>query len=148
MKRGRIGGVGLSCLVLWVLISGCGGRSDLSQVSGRVTLDGQPLGDALVVFTPLTGGRPAAARTDASGNYTLVYDRQGTGAIQGEHMVTISTRVERELADGTVEDVPERVPAQFNFRSELTANIQEGLNEFNFDLDSEGEVYQSEEDAW
>ncbi len=148
MDRWRYLGVGLASLLLFVLVSGCGDRGDLSQVTGTVTLDGQPLADALVVFTPLTGGRPAAARTDASGSYTLVYDRQGTGAIQGEHMVTISTRMERELADGTLEDIPERVPAQYNFRSELTADIQEGQNEFHFDLESEGDVYQSEEEAW
>jgi hypothetical protein len=74
----------LGTLLLMGALVGCG-NDGLGQVTGVVTLDGQPLPDALLVFTPVRGGRPASARTDESGRYALVYSRDAEGAAIGEH---------------------------------------------------------------
>ena len=100
----------LMVVVLAASTTGCGNRG-LGQVSGTVTLDGAPVADATVMFTPLGGGRPAAGVTDASGKYTLIFDRSGTGAQLGEHVVEIRTGGERVGEDDTVTEIPETIPA-------------------------------------
>jgi hypothetical protein len=80
------------------LISLAGCDSDLAPVSGRVTLDGQPLAGAVVTFQPKTGRDSTAdvatgsvGRTDEEGRYTLRLIRPDKhGAVVGEHSVTIS----------------------------------------------------------
>ena len=60
-----------AALMLLGSILGCG-DSNLGRVTGTVTMDGQPLGDAYVIFKPLTGARLAAAKTDKLGRYELI----------------------------------------------------------------------------
>src|SRR6185369_5012383 len=81
----------LAALLLLGSICGCGGYTNLGRVSGKVTLGGQPVADAVVTFSPVALGSPSVGTTDDSGNYTLAYSSEGRGAEIGEHMVTIST---------------------------------------------------------
>ena len=138
-------------IALWFAVTlmagfslGCG-DSNLGEVSGKVTLDGAPLPDAMLVFTPVAGGRPAAGRTDSQGEYQLVYSRDEEGAMLGEHVVEITTGDEIVNEDDTVTQVPEKVPAKYNANSELRAVIEAGENEFNFDLKTDGEIIQEQE---
>jgi len=87
-----------------VLVVGCLGCSNAkpyntAAVTGRVTLDGQPLAGARLTFQPergpnagLLSGPEAHGETDENGYYTLrtVFDDRG-GTI-GRNRVTISTR--------------------------------------------------------
>jgi hypothetical protein len=59
----------LACVFLTAIaLTGCGPSK--STVSGRVTLDGQPVAGAIVGFFPTRGdGQTSDARTDADGNY-------------------------------------------------------------------------------
>jgi hypothetical protein len=138
------------CLGPWLAVAltlgalvGCGGRTDLAGVTGTVTLDGQPLPDALVIFTPLTGGRPAAGRTDAQGKYELVFDRESQGAMLGEHLVTITTGETLTLEDGSQKTTPEKVPAEYNSKSDVRAVIEDGANVFDWKLESGGEIIEA-----
>lgn len=127
------------------LLCGCGGKN-LGYVSGKVTMDGKPLPNAMVTFTPVEGGRPAAARTNESGQYELIYDRDSGGALIGEHVVRITTYSEVVKDDGDSVDIhPETVPERYNVNSELKATVESGSNEYNFDLTSGGEVFQPSE---
>lgn len=120
-----------ACVVLW----GCGGPADvpdLGEVSGYVKLDGQPVQGAKVTFQPETG-RPSTAFTDAEGNYELAYSRGESGAKVGKHTVRISTLV---VADDEQPGVPEKIPEQYNKKTELTKDVEGGDNEINFDLKS------------
>ncbi|QDT66329.1 carboxypeptidase-like regulatory domain-containing protein [Calycomorphotria hydatis] len=62
----------------------------LGEVSGTVTIDGQPTEGVYVSFKPVGGGRVATAKTDASGQYRLLYSTSNSGAKVGEHEVKIS----------------------------------------------------------
>ncbi len=135
----------MAMALLFIAVAGCGGRSDLATVSGTITLDGAPLPDAMVMFTPITGGRPAAGRTDAQGRYELVHDRSNMGALFGEHVVEISTADEIANDDDTVTMVAEKVPAKYNSATELRATVEAGENVFDFDLEAEGEIVDSNE---
>lgn len=139
MMKVRNVGSWLAAALLLVALVGCG-RSDLGTVTGTITLDGEPLADALVMFTPITGGRPAAGRTDSQGNYELVHDRNSQGAVFGEHVVEVSTGDELANDDDTVTVIPEKIPAKYNLDSELRATIEAGENVFDFDLKAEGEI--------
>src|SRR5216117_403498 len=84
----------VSLIAVLIVIAGCrstGVKNRLGQVSGKVTLGGQPLADALVMFSGIPGGSPSAGRTYSSGNYTLVFTKGVNGAEVGPHTVIIST---------------------------------------------------------
>ncbi len=77
----------LACVLL-CLLSGCGSGPALYQVSGIVTVDGEPVEGLMVAFAPVTEGMSGAGRTDAMGKYTITCS-QGRGLPAGEYNVAI-----------------------------------------------------------
>jgi hypothetical protein len=111
-------------------VSGCGGGGDrppLGAVHGRITLDGKPLGAARVVFEPKDSGRQSFGRTDGEGNYELTYLRDMMGAKVGSHIVRIRNAHDRA-------GLTETVPARYNVKSTLEAEVAAGDNAIDFDL--------------
>ena len=141
MKSVYLFGVVTMCL----LLSACGGAPDnVATVTGKVTLDGQPLANALVTFTPKTGA-VSFGRTNAEGVYELQYSREHKGAEIGQHTVSVSTYAEADPdGDPPVEGSPERVPVQFNQQSELIKDVASGANTHDLTLTSEGEIVQGD----
>jgi hypothetical protein len=126
--------LGLLAGLLGLLAVSC--DSSVGKVSGKVTLDGQPLKGALVEFQPEDGGRPSMGVTDDAGNYELLRSRQVKGAAVGKHTVRITTANESEGEDG--KPVPERVPPRYNAKSELVKEVTAGSNTIDLDLRSRG----------
>ena len=119
-----------------LLIAGCAQPDvpQLGQVTGIVTLNGEPLPHARVCFTPDTG-RPSVGLTGASGRYWLTYKANIAGAVTGHHTVAISTEnMIENRASGQQMFVKERVPERYNTKTELEAHIVPGQNEWNFAL--------------
>ncbi|QDV48694.1 carboxypeptidase-like regulatory domain-containing protein [Gimesia fumaroli] len=79
--------------LITLLISGCGGGPDDApktvEVTGTVTMKGNPVADATIVFIPKSGPS-AVGSTDASGKYSLKTGKE-PGAIPGSHVVTITS---------------------------------------------------------
>ncbi len=126
---------------LLTMILGCGPNGpEIATVEGTVTLDGKPLPEASVLFINQSG-RPAAAWTDESGKYRLIFDENRSGAIPGDNLVRIST-----FRFG-VEGMPgkkETIAAEYNVRSTLSFKVEPSKkNIANFDLKSGGKVDQS-----
>ena len=80
-----------------IVVSGCGGGSSgdrftgaRGQVSGTVTLDGQPLKSGCqVIFISTKGGHTAAGVVGGKGAYTLVYkDKKGLPAVEYQVQLT------------------------------------------------------------
>jgi hypothetical protein len=120
---------GLTAATLFA--AGCGSDVELGGVTGRVTMDGKPLPEALVRYIPEGGGRSAQGRTDADGMYRLDYSAASEGALVGKSNVMITT--------GSIEDPrhrDEKVPLKYNYETTLTADVTSGDNEINFDLQS------------
>lgn len=113
-----------------LLIAGCGGSSevDIAPVTGTVTLNGEPLAEAYVFFTPKAEGRLSMGVTNDQGVYELKYRGTDSGAVVGDHIVGIST-VAPESA-GT-----ERVPAAYLQPGALSATVTEGDNTIDFALE-------------
>lgn len=119
-----------------MLLLGCEGGNE--GVTGTVSLDGQPLPNAEVVFTPTEGGRPASATTDEAGKYDLLYTINEKGAPAGKYLVRIRTATTTTGDDGRDVLSPEKVPAEYNRQSELTVEVKDGVsNQFDFDLKSQ-----------
>lgn len=131
------------------LLAGCTGVSadysnlDLASVSGTVTLDGQPLPNAYVVFEA-DDKTFSFGSTDANGQYTLQFNSQRAGTTPGSKVVRITSNgaageVYEQDPDGVTEEgtssaSAEKIPAKYNTKSELKATIESGSNTFDFEL--------------
>lgn len=114
-------------------------------VSGRVTLDGQPLAGAIVNFLPLEkkyrkdksskpaiGIRAASGVTDADGRYTLFYAGSYKGTFVGKNFVYLSPMLSEEGLDRIP---PSWSPSSLGFPDQVkTVDVTEGSNP-NFDID-------------
>lgn len=112
---------------------------EIGEVTGTVTLNGQPLEGALVEFQP-ESGRPSSAVTDAEGHYVLLYSDGVEGAAVGTHTVSITSRRDASGGEGdepVVEARPETVPQQYNDESTLKVEVKEGVNTHDFTLEGE-----------
>jgi hypothetical protein len=130
----------LACVVL--AAAGCSGRPKnvARKVTGKVTLGGQPLAGAEIIFTPTEGGSPSVGKTDDTGSYTLVWaqyrGRKIEGAQIGEHVVRISTFVGAVPgAKPPIQEVPEKVPFKYRAESPPTATVKGGANVIDFALE-------------
>jgi hypothetical protein len=118
--------------------AGCSGRPKnvARSVTGKVTVAGQPLAGARVIFTPKEGGSPSMGKTDDQGKYKLSWSRGIDGAQIGEHTVTISTLVEGPpSANPPKPEVPEKVPLKYR-ENPPTAEVKRGSNVINFDMEA------------
>ena len=133
--------------IAMLLISGCGGNEmGLEDAYGTVTLDGQPLVDAQIIFHSQKGD--VYARTDQAGKYEMELSTSLRGAFPGENAVRITTAInwdatdedddeEEEEEEYGAEGVRERVPAKYNMDSELTVDVKSGGAPYDFALTSD-----------
>ncbi len=141
-----------------LLSSGCGSSYPATApVSGKVTLEGEPVIKGTIMFYP-EDGRPAMGDIQPDGTYQLRTFAEADGALPGKHQVTIkSTEVvgghqpesfEEEVAMGTeaggqpttAGELKWLVPPEYARQetSPLEAEVTLGKeNEFNFDLKRE-----------
>ena len=131
----------IALILFTTLILGCGGNSDLPEigiVKGQLTLDGQPVKQANIMFYPLSKGRSSTAITDDEGKYILSYKADVPGAMVGEHEVIVSTKNDPvgEPGPGYVPGRKEEFPAKYNTETELRKTVEFGKNVINFHLKS------------
>ncbi len=127
--------------------AGCGGDSyTVVPVSGKVTLDGQPLADADVTFQPkattnLNPGPGSYGKTNARGEYTLtVVGQSRGGAVVGTHSVSISAAAgpRPDPSDDRPHTVKNKVPEKYNDPvTGLTCDVPRGgTSKADFELKS------------
>jgi hypothetical protein len=130
--------LGVAALAL-VASSGCGVGGGSAPVEGKVTLNGQALSGATVMFsqTRATAPGPFVGETDAQGQYTLTTpDKSKNGAVPGEYTIIITTV---KQAAGGMEDTPvptqkEVVPTAFRDGSTRYTVPEGGAKDANFDM--------------
>lgn len=113
-----------------ILLGGCrdtGDRPPLGQVSGTVTLDGEPLAGVIVMFKP-DSGRPATGETDGAGKYVLVYRYGVNGAKIGPNTISFSWP--------TGESGSQSIPDKYGAKTTLKEDVKAGRNTFDFALTS------------
>jgi hypothetical protein len=143
----RMFGVSLVC-GLCVIAAGCGSDIATVSVSGTVTVDGEPLEGAQVVFSPIEPARDGSAvasngTTDADGRYTLMVTlTEQKGAVVGKHYVSISKFAEEEDEDS--DELPEDVPDPVPPHDDLTFDVlSSGTDQANFPLSFSGSTESS-----
>ncbi len=141
-----------SCVIALACVGCADSGPPLGTVSGIVTMDGKPLANALVTFTPEAGGRGSTGKTDASGNYELAFI-DGKGALIGTHKVSVTTIKEAAAAVAMSSDSPEYanqgssadydnattkepIPEKYNTKTELTFDVAAGSNTYDIPLES------------
>lgn len=153
MKSNQAGRLAVAFSVILLCLTGCGGVNDkpeLGQVTGTITLDGKPLSGIAVVFYP-DSGRPARGHTDSEGKYELTYIRDERGTKIGHNRVEVAPNEEGEEDTEEVENPDSveqakparasksgkpKIPARYNIKTELEADVKPGDNVFNFELTS------------
>lgn len=130
------------------LLTGCGKEVpsyhvDLVSVSGKVTVNSQPVSGATVTFIAKSGpSRSSIATTDSHGEYSMTTPPAGEGVLPGPYDVVISKLV---LPDGSPipADVPpmdvgaeEQLPDQYSSfaNPSLSADVGVAGGSFVFDL--------------
>lgn len=138
-SRSTLWGSSVAVLSLLVLVlTGCsdGGpaRLKVHPVSGRITLDSQPLPNAMIVLHPKDKSNPkhisSRAQTDAQGNFKVSTYDQGDGAPAGDYVVTVLFHRATETPDGVVPG-PNLLSPQIASpdTSDIQVKVAEGQNE-------------------
>ena len=149
-------------LILFVVVTGCH-QNKYPPVSGKVTMDGEPVPSVTVVFTPV--GSPSApnpgpystAITNEQGNFTLRTRRDDGGAVPGPHRVGIEysdkekmrglksylRQADDELKPAIQKKIDE-LKTLFKSRIKVPANViykfevpKDGTSKANFELNSQ-----------
>jgi hypothetical protein len=128
---------------LLLLTAGCGGSGDelpRQPVSGKVTLDGQPLKAGMIQFEPAAGDvATAGGAAVVDGSFSIA---RAEGLVPGKYKVRItSAGAATALPPGAMPgDAPpppkEKIPAKYNAKTELSADVTKGANDFDFKLGS------------
>ena len=141
----------LAAGALLVAAAGCAGVDGFAPVSGVVTLDGKPYGNAVVSFQPIgtkdnpAPGRGSSAYTDENGRFVLRCDDRFDGALIGKHQVRIMTRgsdVVGQVPDGVSSDdgAPpagkvDPIPPEWNALSKVEFDVPKGgTDQANFNI--------------
>jgi hypothetical protein len=120
----------------------------LVEISGIVTLDGEPLEGAGIFFHDRPNRRYSYGVTDSEGRYQLMLDTRQSGVMPGEKEVEI-TSAKNPAADpsadigeglddeGSAGPGNEVVPAKYNTNTTLKYNVTVSDDSVNFDLKSD-----------
>lgn len=140
-----------SALLLVVLLSGCSKDYETVPVSGRVTLDGQPVANVGLTFVPLAEnkekvniGPGSLGKTDEEGRFTLRTVQGDKGAVPTDHIVRMELAVSGGGAgSGDELAAPDRTPTKLRLpRSAQDGSLHyqvppEGTDQADFDLTSD-----------
>jgi hypothetical protein len=133
--RARVFASAILLTLAVVFAAGCNpppkGMPELAPVSGVVTLGGKPLAKATVVFTSVPGDKVSFGVTDDAGAYTLTHVGKHKGAPIGANSVVIKSQTDGPPAPNWKDPIP----AKYNDKTELKADVTKGLNTIDFTLD-------------
>ena len=128
----------------WTLVVACGVLCGCdaaepvgNPVSGTVTFQGQPLDQGSIQFSPAAGQGTFSGGPITDGQYSVPAEQ---GLEPGMYDVRISKKVggpppSDELPGETKEIPKELIPAQYNSRTKLKADIKDsGENKFDFTI--------------
>lgn len=126
-----------------LFLSGCSGNTpNRGAISGAVTLDGKPVEQGSILFTPMQGTRGAAAGAEIkNGRYQLpaaIGPAVGWSRVEIRSMRKTGRMVPKAFgAPGQmVEEKAEAVAPKFNANSELKVEVKPGDNTADFQVTS------------
>ena len=110
---------------------GCGGpiRPEMGYVSGKITMDGVPVENVIVVMKP-DNGRMAMSKTDDRGFYDIEYTQGEKGTKVGPTTVSF----EWPLGHSAPMAIPSRYSAG---KTDVKFVVKQGKQTFDFDMKSD-----------
>jgi hypothetical protein len=121
--------------VLLLMLAGCGGGS-MADVSGTVKIDGKPLEDGAIRFTPEDGKTQTAGGFIKGGQYSVKVPVS---------VMKVSISAPKVVGHKKLYDTPdsetrpitaEALPARYNEQTELKLDVKSGTNQKDFELKS------------
>ena len=127
--------------LLLLPLASCGGPYKTAPVSGRITLNGEPLDHAAVTFQPVATedniepGPGSGAFTDAQGRYTLLLvGKETKGAVVGKNKVRIILTPQANVLDKSNKPI-KQLPNRYNKDTILEYDVpSKGTTAADFDL--------------
>ena len=130
-------------LLLGVALVGCGGGGydgpPRIPLTGKVSLDGEPIDGGSISFIPQSDKQRVAGGPIVAGAYSLPEEQ---GANEGSYRVEIrwprptGKKFKDSDTGEMLDQVDEAVPMKYNGKSELTADVSAEKTTFDFDLKS------------
>ncbi len=137
----RPGALALGLAFALGLLAGCGGADgDRIPVQGTVTFDGQPVDGGSIAFLPENSDAKAVkvGGPIENGKYEL---KGAKAPAPGKHRVEIfwHKKTGKQIVSpndppNKVDETKQVIPAQYNTKTTLTANVEPGHTTFDFDL--------------
>jgi hypothetical protein len=126
------------CCALALAVAGCDSKNNNDtkrvQVNGKITLDGKALATGKISFD-LANGEPPATFDILDGRYE---GRAPLGKckVMINSVQKVSMKEKMKMDGPGYDQVTEEniLPARYNTSSEITREVVEGTNEFNFEL--------------
>jgi hypothetical protein len=122
--------------------TGCGPRTDRLELSGHVTLDGQPLDSGSIRFTSQGSQKlMASGAVITGGEFNIPREKglpPGTYSVEVSAPDTSAPLVSQPAAPGEPRlppTAPERIPAEYNENRSIEVTV-DGDNHFRFDIES------------
>jgi len=134
------------CLVsLGAALSGCSHRGYEGEqrfpISGKVTVDGQPLDLGVIAFMPQGGQGRVAGSPIRDGAYAVPEEKGPTAAtyqVQIHWNKKTGKQIPNPMSpDEMIDDLMEGLPEKYHAKSELTAKVSPEQTTFDFDLKTE-----------
>lgn len=126
----------LAGLVSCTLTAGCSRDTKRGDISGTVTLDGQPIKSGLIRFVPAAGQTASADTNIEDGKFSAKVP-PGDKTVQISASKVVGKKKVYETPDSpTVDIVQELIPAKYNLQSTLKFTVAPGSQEKSFELTS------------
>lgn len=128
---------GLGLVMVVLAMAGCSSDAvPTAAVSGEVLLDNQPLANGNIQFVPESGDAPTAGAEIKDGKFEAAVP-----ITKVRVQITASKVVGQRKAYDTpespvVDEVVELIPSRYNVNSELTLDVQKGMEPVRYELSS------------
>ncbi len=122
--------------VAFSILAGCSTGPAVGTVGGDVTLDGQPVKDGRISFTPLDGQGSTGGAAIVDGKFKAeVPVAKMKVEINGNKV--IGKRKAYDTPESPLMDeVVEIIPPRYNFNSELSLDVKQGVQDVKYELTS------------
>lgn len=138
--RSVCGAAGFAALM--AALVGCGPTDGLISVTGSVTYNGEPVQDGSISFTPIDGRGSSGGGVIENGQIVRGKSSPGKIAVQiyANKIVEKKNPSKEEIERGITSDRVQYLPAPYNQQSKLRIEISESAHNFDFDLNSKGDI--------
>lgn len=123
-----------------ILLMGCGGGEsgpNLHPVTGTVTLDGQSIPEASIIFIDPTGKKKSYYANVKNGSFSSKMEAGKRKALITANRQSKNKMVDDAAGTGKEPAMEQYIPAKYNDKSTLEIEVASGNeNQFTFDLTS------------